>query len=287
MLPRLLKETLIGFRSSPLLSTLSIVTVVFTLFLIGLFFLLYVNVNQVIVDMDRRVELVVYLNDDIPRSEIEKIKADLYQREEVKSIRLVSKDEALSRFRAELGEESTILDGLATNPLPPSIEVDFKEEQLSEEVVLTVAKVMGATDYVESVDFGGAWLGKLQLVKTMVAVIGSAGAAILLAVALVIIGSAIRMTVYSRRTELLVMKLVGSTDWTIKGPFLVEGLIKGAVGGVLAAIFSYGVYGVVDDKLIGLVPFPSFYHLPLIAVGIMLGVGGTYLSVNGQLRKLW
>ncbi len=287
MLQRLLKETLIGFRSSPLLSVLSIVTVAFTLFLIGLFVLLYANINQIIVDMGSRVALVAYLKDDTPRSEIEKIKADLYQRGEIKSVRLITKEEALSRFQDELGEESTLLQGLATNPLPQSIEVDFKEEQLSEEVVMTVAKIVGADEYVESVDYGGAWLSKLQLVKTMVAVIGSVGAAVLLAVALVIIGSAIRMTVYSRKTELLVMKLVGSTDWTIKGPFLVEGLVKGGVGGVLAAVLSYFVYNVVDHRLIGLVAFPIYYNVPMVATGIVLCVGGTYLSVTGQLRKLW
>ncbi len=285
--PRLLKETFIGFRSSLLLSGLSVLTVAFTLFLPGLFYLLYVNVNQVVVDMNRRVQLVIYLQDDVPRAEIERIKADLYQKEEVKSVVFVSKDEALSRFREELGDDSSLLEGLSANPLPPSIEVDFKEYRFSDETIRSLAKSMEGREYVESVDYGGGWLGKLQLVKTLIAMIGTAGGAVFGAVALVIIGSAIRMTIFSRRTELLVMKLVGSTDWTIQGPFLVEGLIKGAVGAAIAAALTYLVYSLVDGNLIGLVPFPAIYFPAVVLIGILLGVGGTFFSVRGQLRDLW
>ncbi len=285
--PRLLKETFIGFRSSLLLSGLSVLTVAFTLFLPGLFYLLYVNVNQVVVDMNRRVQLVIYLQDDVPRAEIERIKADLYQKEEVKSVVFVSKDEALSRFREELGDDSSLLEGLSANPLPPSIEVDFKEYRFSDETIRSLAKSMEGREYVESVDYGGGWLGKLQLVKTLIAMIGTAGGAVFGAVALVIIGSAIRMTIFSRRTELLVMKLVGSTDWTIQGPFLIEGLIKGAVGGAIAAALTYLIYGLVDGNLIGLVPFPAIYFPAVVLIGILLGVGGTFFSVRGQLRDLW
>jgi cell division transport system permease protein len=287
MLSRLLKETIIGFRSSWLLSTLSILTVTITLFLLGLFSLLHINLSQIMVEMNRRVQMVIYLHDGVPREEVEKIRVDLFQRIEVKSARYVSKEEALDRFRNELGEESSLLDGLNINPLPASIEVDFKEGYFSDDIVLPLVKVIEGYDSVESADYGGIWFGKLQLFRTILTVVGGAGGLILLAVAVVTIGSAIRMTVFSRRTELLVMKMVGSTDWTIGGPFLVEGLIKGTVGGILAAILSYGVYRVVDSRLIGLVPVPSYYNIAVVIVGIILGVGGSYLSVKGQLRRLW
>ncbi len=286
-LSRLLKETFIGFRSSPLLSILSILTLTFTLFLLGLFFLFHVNLNQVIVEMDKRVQLVIYLRDDVSRDEVEKIRIDLFRREEVKSARYVSKEDALNRFREELGEESFLLEGLSVNPLPASIEVDFKEGYIDDEIIRSLARVTEDHESVESVDFGGMWLGKLQLIRTLITIVGSVGGAVLLAVAIVIIGSAIRMTVFSRKTELLVMKIVGSADWTIEGPFLIEGLIKGAVGGAVAAALSYGVYYLVDSRLIDLVPFPSLYGFAVILVGILLGTGGTYLSVKGQLRKLW
>ena len=273
-IPRLLKETFIGFRSSLLLSTLSIMTVAFTLFLLGLFFLFHVNLNQVIVEMGRRVQLVIYLRDDVSRDEVEKIMIDFFQREEVKSVKYVSKEEALSRFREELGEESSLLDGLNVNPLPASIEVDFKEGYLNGETVQSLAKAAEGHETVESVDYGGMWLSKLQLIRTLLTIVGGVGGVVLLAVAVVIIGSAIRMTVFSRRTELLVMKIVGSADWTIEGPFLIEGLIKGGVGGALAAVLSYGVYYIVDTKLIGLVPYPALYSFAVILVGILLGIGG-------------
>jgi cell division transport system permease protein len=287
ILSRLLRETFIGFRSSPLLSTLSILTLTFTLFLLGLFYLFHVNLNQVIVEMDRRVQLVIYLRDDVSRDEVEKIRIDLFQREEVRSAKYISKEDALNRFREELGEESFLLEGLSVNPLPASIEVDFKEGYFDDEIILSLAKVTEGHDSVESVDSGGMWLGKLQLVRTLITIVGSVGGTVLLVVAMVIIGSAIRMTVFSRKTELLVMKIVGSADWTIEGPFLIEGLIKGAVGGVVAVVLSYGVYYIVDSRLIGLIPFPSLYGFVVILIGILLSTGGTYLSVKGQLRKLW
>ncbi len=286
-LQRLIRETIIGFRSSMLLSALSMLTVATSLFLIGLFFLFHVNLNQIMIDLDRRVQMIIYLRDDVPREDVERIRVDLFQKEEVKSAVLVSKEEALERFRGELGEDSILLENLSSNPLPASIEVDFKEGYLREEVVLSLAESLEGNGSVESVDYGGLWLRKLRLVRTLITAISGIGGVVLLAIAIVVIGSAIRMAVFSRRMELLVMKMVGSTDWTIEGPFLVEGLIKGAVGGLLAAVLSDVVYRLVDSRLIGLVPFPGYYYAGVISLGIVLGITGTFISIKGQLRKLW
>ncbi len=286
-LQRLIRETIIGFRSSILLSALSMLTVATSLFLIGLFFLFHINLNQIMIDLDRRVQMIIYLRDDAPRDAVERIRVDLFENEAVKSAIYVGKEEALVRFREELGEDSILLENLGVNPLPPSIEVDFKEGYLREEVVLSLAESLEGNGSVESVDYGGLWLSKLRLVRTLITAISGVGGVVLLAIAIVVIGSAIRMAVFSRRTELLVMKMVGSTDWTIEGPFLVEGLIKGAVGGTLAAVLSDVVYRLVDSRLIGLAPFPAYYYVGVIALGIVLGITGTFISIKGQLRKLW
>jgi cell division transport system permease protein len=286
-LQRLIRETIIGFRSSILLSALSMLTVATSLFLIGLFFLFHINLNQIMIDLDRRVQMIIYLRDDAPRDAVERIRVDLFENEAVKSAIYVGKEEALVRFREELGEDSILLENLSVNPLPPSIEVDFKEGYLREEVVLSLAESLEGNGSVESVDYGGLWLRKLRLFRTLITAISGVGGIVLLAIAIVVIGSAIRMAVFSRRTELLVMKMVGSTDWTIEGPFLVEGLIKGAVGGILAAVLSDVVYRLVDSRLIGLAPFPAYYYVGVIALGIVLGITGTFISIKGQLRKLW
>lgn len=286
-LQRLIRETIIGFRSSILLSALSMLTVATSLFLIGLFFLFHINLNQIMIDLDRRVQMIIYLRDDAPRDAVERIRVDLFENEAVKSAIYVGKEEALVRFREELGEDSILLENLSVNPLPPSIEVDFKEGYLREEVVLSLAKSLEGNGSVESVDYGGLWLSKLRLDRTLITAISGVGGVVLLAIAIVVIGSAIRMAVFSRRTELLVMKMVGSTDWTIEGPFLAEGLIKGVVGGTLAAVLSDVVYRLVDSRLIGLAPFPAYYYVGVIALGIVLGITGTFISIKGQLRKLW
>lgn len=286
-LQRLIRETIIGFRSSILLSALSMLTVATSLFLIGLFFLFHINLNQIMIDLDRRVQMIIYLRDDAPRDAVERIRVDLFENEAVKSAIYVGKEEALVRFREELGEDSILLENLSVNPLPPSIEVDFKEGYLREEVVLSLAKSLEGNGSVESVDYGGLWLSKLRLVRTLITAISGVGGVVLLAIAIVVIGSAIRMAVFSRRTELLVMKMVGSTDWTIEGPFLAEGLIKGVVGGTLAAVLSDVVYRLVDSRLIGLAPFPAYYYVGVIVLGIVLGITGTFISIKGQLRKLW
>lgn len=286
-LKRLYRETIIGFRSSVLLSVLSMLTVATSLFLIGVFFLFHVNLNQIMIDLDKRVQMIIYLRDDVPREEIERIRVDLFQHEAVKSAVFISKEGALKRFREELGDDSALLDNLTANPLPASIEVDFKEGYLQEEKVRTLAESLKGNGSVESVDYGGLWLAKLRLVRTLITAISGIGGIVLLAIAIVIIGSAIRMAVFSRRMELLVMKMVGSTDWTIQGPFLIEGMIKGVVGGILAAFLSHLIYHLVDSRLIGLAPIPGYYYAGVIALGIVLGIAGTFISIKGQLRKLW
>lgn len=151
----------------------------------------------------------------------------------------VPPDVALVRLRADLGETGEALDTLAANPLPPSIEVRLARGDGSQpelERVRGVASMLGALPYVDEVDYGRTFLERLETLVVAVRAAGLLLFAAVLGVALFLIGNVVRLTVYARRDEVDILRLVGATDAFIAAPFVIEGALQGLAGGVLAAV---------------------------------------------------
>jgi cell division transport system permease protein len=146
---------------------------------------------------------------------------------------------ALTRLKGDLGEAGRALDGLATNPLPPSIEVRLSNERLAKgdlgEVKLASARLR-RLPFAKEVDDGGSFVDRLELLLTAVRAFGSGLFMVVLGVALFLVGNVVRLTVYARRDEIDILRLVGATDAFIATPFVLEGCFQGLAGGILGAI---------------------------------------------------
>ena len=284
------REALLSFRRTRTLSILSVTTIAFALFVTGLFGLVALNLRAAIGGIEERVEVVAYVLRGTPSQALAVAMEDITAFPEVQEVGYVSEDSALTKARAELVEFQEAYDDLEVNPLPPSIEIRLKPGYRDAVHVADVAERLEGFPFVDEVQYGQEWVEQLDRLRTVAGLVGiSIGLAFAL-VSVVIIGITIRITVLQRAREIQIMRLVGATDWFIRGPFLLEGAIKGLLGGVLAWLLCAAVYaGFKAQGLgigIGLVFFTIPQALAFLAFGILLGLGGSLVSVGRHLRKV-
>ena len=282
-----LKEALLAFRRAPLLSALSITTIAFSLFVVGLFGLVALNLQRALSRVSERVEVVAYLLPGTPIETVTHALKDIESFPEVATASYVSEDSALARARRELVEFRDQLRELERNPLPASIEVTLKPQDRDAAHVAGVADRLRDFAFVDDVRYGGAWIKQLDRVRSIAAAVGLVVGAAFAAVAVIIIGATIRMAVLQRGREIAIMRLVGATDWFIRLPFLVQGVIKGCAGGLLAVALSYAAHVVVTDWLQFHTEFFGVSQAAaIVGGGMIIGLFGSWLSVGRQLRKV-
>ncbi|MBA3659110.1 MAG: ABC transporter permease [Gemmatimonadales bacterium] len=286
----LTREAVLAFRRAPLLSALSVTTIAFSLFTLGLFGLVALNLREALRGIEERVEIVAFVLHGTPAETVTLATQDIAAFPEVQRVNYVSEDEALERARRELVEFRDAYRDLQVNPLPASIEVRLREGHRDAGSVERVAERLRGFDFVEDVRFGREWVQKLDHLRNITGVVGGAIGLAFAAVAMVIIGVTIRITLLQRAREIAVMRLVGATKWFIRGPFLLEGALKGLFGGALSLLLCYGGYLLFRDSsegtLAGLVFFTPAHMLLIVVFGVLLGLGASVLSVGRQLRNV-
>ena len=283
---RVFKEAFLGFSRSRTMSFFAIVATIFSLLTLGLFVLVLLNLNTLIRRLEDKVEVVVYLKDKADMAAVGIAIEDLSRLEGVDQVRYLSKDEALERFRADLGPDSDLLQDLETNPVPASLSITMKPGFRDTLHVKQVALEAESLNFVEEVDFGREWLRRMDIFKHVVSVLGAASAAVLSLVAIILISSAIKIAIFSRSKEIFIMKIVGATNGYIRRSFLVEGFFKGALGGAVAAGMIYGISEIFSRKIIQITRFPDEYYLFTVLAGVLMGLAGSWISLGRHLRRV-
>jgi cell division transport system permease protein len=281
-----LREALLTFRRAPLLSVLSVTTIAFSLFVVGLFGLVAVNLQQALREVAERVEIVAYLLPGTPVETVTLASKDIEAFPEVQSAAYVTEDQALARARAELVEFRDVLRELERNPLPASIEVKLKPGFRDADHVNDVAERLKGFGFVDDVRFGRDWVEKLDRLRQIAAAVGLAVGAAFAVVAIIIIGTTIRMAVLQRSREIAIMRLVGATDGFIRRPFLLQGAIKGMLGGLVAIGLSYAAYATINRWLIHAAFFSREQALAIVGFGTLIGFLGSSASVGRHLRRV-
>lgn len=283
MIQLALRETVTAARRAPLLTALAIVTIGFSLYAFGLFGLVALNIRQAIRAVEERVEVRAFLRDSSSIYAVDSVMAKIGKYPEVARVEYVSQENALDRARSEMGEFSDVFDQAV---LPASIEVHMRAGLRSPETVAAVAKRIGAFPIVDDVRYGEEWVGKLYRLRTIASFVGIALGLAFAAVAVIIIGATIRMTVLARSKEIAVMRIVGATDAFVRRPFLIDGLIKGILGGLLALIMTWATHRAVNEYFFQTVFFDNRLMLLGLVAGAFIGVFGSMVSVGRQLRRI-
>jgi cell division transport system permease protein len=280
------REAFLTFRRAPLLSALSVTTIAFSLFVVGLFGLVAVNLQRALTSVAERVEVVAYVLSGTPGEAVAIALKDIEAFPEVQSATYVSEEEALVRARAELAEFQNQYRELERNPLPASIEVRMRPGFRDAEHVNDVADRLRGFGFVDDVRYGRDWVETLDRLRRIAAAVGLVVGAAFAIVAIIIIGTTIRMAVLQRGREIAIMRLVGATDGFIRRPFLLQGAIKGTAGGLVAVALSYAAYMLISRYLLQLTFFSRPQALAIVGFGLVIGFLGSALSVGRHLKKV-
>jgi cell division transport system permease protein len=286
----LTREALLSFRRAPLLSALSITTIAFSLFTLGLFGLVAINLRQALQGLEERVEIVAFVLRGTPAETITLATQDIAAFPEVQDVTFVTEEQALARARRELVEFRDAYRDLQVNPLPASIEVRLKPGNRDAATVERVAQRLRGFGFVNDVRYGRDWVQKLDHLRNITGIVGLVIGLAFAAVAVVIIGVTIRLTLLQRAREISIMRLVGATNWFIRGPFLLEGALKGLLGGLLSLVLCYAGYLLFRDQsggtFAGLIFFLPYQMVAIVVFGVLLGLGGSLVSVGRHLRHV-
>jgi cell division transport system permease protein len=285
----------LGLRGGPLPAAVAVVTIAVSLFLIGLFALVLANMGGILERFSRELRLTVYLADDLGAEKEQALALRMQRIEGVERAEWVSREAALERFRRRLGGDAALLEGLEENPLPASVEVELAPAQRSAEGLAAVTKRLAALPGVAEVGHGHAWVEGYARAVTLLRGAALALGGVLALAALVIVSNTIRLAVYARRDETDILMLVGATRSFVSIPFLLEGMIQGLLGGLLALALVYGVYALLGGPLQGAFSFlvghatPAFLDAracaALVAGGAGLGVVGSAAALVQGLRS--
>lgn len=285
-MPYALREALSAFRRTPLLTALSVIAIAFALFVIGLFGLTAFNIRRAIEKVEEKVEIVAYLTDETTDAQRVGAEGEIRALPQVAGLRYVTKTEALATAMAEMDEFKEIAADLENNPLPASFEVRMKPGNRSPEQVERVAKRIQAYPFVEDVRYGRDWLNTIYMLRRIAGgvamVIGGAFAL----VAAIVIATAVRITVFARREEIGIMRLVGATDGFVQRPFLLEGLASGLMGGLLAAGLTWTTYKLLGSTMFSVEWLPGQWIVLTVLAGTAFGLLSSLIAVRRHLSQV-
>lgn len=277
------REALLAFRRAPMLSALSVTTIAFSLFAFGLFGLVALNIRNALREVEDRVEIRAFVADGTGAEETSVALGDIAAFPEAASVRLVTQAQALDRARRELGEFSDVFE---EGILPASIELRLKPGFRDPTTVRTIAKRIEVYDFVDDIRFGEEWVEKLHRLRNIATLAGAGLGLTFAIVAVIIIGSTIRMAVLARSREIAIMRLVGATDGFIRAPFLIEGFLKGTLGGLLALVLAWVALVIINRFVVQAAFFDQWMGAAGVLAGACIGLVGSALSVGRHLKQV-
>ena len=285
------EEALQSLWRSRLIGALSVGTIAVSLFVVGAFLAVASGLAEVVERWTQKVQVSFYLEDNLEDRIRHSLEGRLRDDAAVESVELVSRAVALERFRSLFKDLSTLPDDLGQNPFPASFEVTLRAGHHSREEVMRLVTAYEKAPGVAEVQYDLLWIERLATSVRLVRGAGALLGGVLVLASVFTISNVIRLTIYARQDELDIMRLVGATRAYVKGPFVVEGMLQGGVGGLLAAGLLVLALRLVSrdaaaaSELLGRTAFTTSPALlvALVAGGMALGVAGSVMSL-GRLR---
>jgi cell division transport system permease protein len=265
-----LRETSQAIRRNALIAFAAISTAFIALFLLGFALLVRQEVNLLVAQTEANVEVSVYLEDTISEPARAALQEQIQNMPEVASVRYESKQEAYDRFQKIFANQPALVKNVSPDALPASFRVDLKDAKQFGVVRSRLQGQPGIKDIVDSRDV----YNRLLAVTGVFRVGGIVVAFVMLISAAALIGNTVRMAVFDRRTEIGIMRRVGATNWTIRVPFLVEGLIEGLLGAGVAVAALFIMNRIFVDPLRGTIGFLALIstHDIILTIPVILGV---------------
>ena len=282
------EEALTSLWRSRLINALSVGSIAISLFVLGAFLTVASNLDGVVERWSEKLQITFFLADTAADAQREALAAQLRADPAVEGIEVVTREEALERFQSLFADLGSLPDELGENPFPASIVVTLRNggdaTQQAERLIAAHSRAPG----VDEVQYDLLWIQRLSTAVRLVRGVGAFLGGILVLAGVFTISNVIRLTVYARQDELDIMRLVGATQTMIRGPFVVEGMLQGAFGGLFAVALLWSAFRIVAadalaaSDLLGraVVFLPTGLAVGLVVGGMSVGMIGSFVSLG-------
>lgn len=284
----LFKHALRNILNNRLIHFICMGTISISMLLFGSFMLLALNLNNWVKAWGTSLSMSVYLEEGIDEQAKNRIESALIQLKGAELKGFISKEQAMMNLKEGLGEHAGLLSGLKKNPLPSSFEVVFKDMNDYEIGPKTMKRTLEKMEGVDEVQYSKQWVERFEGIMYIIKVVGLIIGGFLCLAVLFIITNTIKLTIYSRRDEIEIHKLVGATDWFVKIPFLIEGAIQGIVSGLCAFLILFLAYSIFSLKAVHLFGLPVLnivflqeeHAIFIICLSLILGLMGGLIAIG-------
>lgn len=288
------RRALGSIRENPLINLVTVGTIAIAMLLFGSFLLLFGNLRAVVDRLGGDVQISVYLKDAATPPQIAALGERLKHVPEVSETTLQTKSEALAQYRKDNPEDAALLAELDGNPFPASYRVLLVPAHRDADTVTRLAADLARDPAVDDVEYGQEWIGRFTAFLKLLQA-GGIGLGVMLVIAVVfVVSNTIKLAVFARRDELEIMQLVGATDLFIRVPYLLEGMLQGLSGALLAVGGLWAVYRAFSRQAAhALAPVFGTSHLEFIPAGqlgllllggVLLGTLGSFFAMGRFLR---
>ena len=290
-----LKEGFSGLKKNLLMTVASIIAVAACISIMSFSYCVVSNLQYMLDQMEDSIGISVFLKGDLTSEDIENMKTTISGLDQVTNVTYISPADALDQLKDQWGADEDIFIGLddTNNPLSHSFQVELDQIESQDAVLAELQKIEG----VDKVEYGQSLSEMLMSVSNVFQVAGILVMLVLGVISVMIIINTIRISVMNRRVEINIMKYVGATDWFIRWPFIIEGIIIGLIGAVLPMLVGMPMYGKTVSLFYNHIPFVenfvrfrvvgdvfSFILPAALIFGILLGVVGSVTSIRKHLQ---
>lgn len=289
----LLGEAVDNIRANRTTTIIALVTATFTMLGMGVFLLLYLNAQSALGSLREEIKVLVYLRDTASPQAIADLRVRMNRDPAVAAVEFVSREQALAAFRAQFPSEDRLLNGLGENPFPASFVIRVSPGHRSSGSVEALVQKLKALPEVEEVQYSRDWIENLAAALRYLEILGLGVGAVLAVSMVTILANTIRLTLYARRQEIEILKLIGATSGFIKTPFVLEGALLGGLGAACSLLLLRGAFEAAEAKIAlkgtfwglgsGLAFLPGRVAGLFLILGIALGCLGSWVSLM-QLR---
>ena len=271
------------------MSFASITIIIACLLIMGSFSLLTLNIDANIDRLQNQNEVIAYVDETLTEDEARAIEPKVAAVANVASVEFVTREQAMQTFEAEY--DSDLFDNIDASVFRHRYVVTLDDLSLMKDTQAALKNVDGIADVTAHLDYAENFI----TFRNIVSVVSVVLIVILIAVSLFIMTNTIKLATFTRREEIAIMKMCGATNWFVRCPFLVEGMILGLTGGIIAFFCQWGIYGLIvkaidQSDLLGIIstlPFSSMSHwilLVFLAAGFVIGAGGSVMAIRKFLK---
>ena len=293
-------ESIQNFRRNWVMTLGAVITIYLSLPLVGVFLATGVIVNSVVKSVEDKVTIQIFIKDGAATADVQALQGSLTSDQLVQTVQYTTKEQALEKFKQDMKQSPEIIQQLEGNPLPASLDVTLKDPRQVENMVAkikanpTFIKIADRPDNPEeSLKYGQQVVKKLFAFTQVVRWIEIAFVFMLGAVSLIFINNTIRLAIYARRNEISIMRLVGASNWFIRTPFLLEGVLQALIGAGLAILTVIGLQSAIMPRLGEALPFlpvsannaaTAQISLTLVLAGVFIGLLGSAFALRRYLK---